>query len=86
MDINIYTLPTDPDDVLRFDIRRLNYSNQDSNPATNPHAAAFKEAFLKGKEELQKIGISMNDVYFIFGTKAIVKETANLWIREMGLL
>ncbi len=86
VDINIYTLPTDPEDVLRFDIRRLNYINQDSNPSTNPHVGAFKEAFLKGKEELQKIGVNMGDVYFIFGTKDYIKETANLWVRELGLL
>lgn len=86
VNVNIYTIPTDPDDVIRFEIQRINYENQDSNPKTNPDVTAFKEGFLKGKGELQKIGVDMRDANFIFGIRQYVKETANLWVKQLNLL
>lgn len=84
--INIFSVPGDPLYALRLEIYNINYHDDRTNPILNPDVTAFKESFLKAKEELERKGISMQDVYFIFGTRDYIQETVNYWVETLGLL
>lgn len=83
--INLYTLPQDPDYLIHFDIYGINYQNNRPEP-TNPNFIAFKESFLYAKSLLQQKGINLQDIYFIFGGRQYIQETAALWIKALNLL
>lgn len=84
--INIFTLPQDPNHLIRLDIYGIDYQSSSTNEAINPHATAFKESFLKAKSLLQEKGIDLQNIYFVFGSRAYIQQTAQEWIQHFNLL
>jgi len=84
--INIYTLPQDPNYLIRLDIYGINYHHSSTDETINPHATAFKESFLKAKSLLEEKGVNLQSVYFIFGGRPYIQQTAQEWIKHFNLL
>ena len=84
--INIYSLPQDPDYLIRIDIYRIDYQNQETDESNNPNVTAFKESFTKARSLLEKNGVDIKDVYFVFGGRQYIQETAELWIETFNLM
>ncbi|HBD02535.1 MAG: hypothetical protein UX38_C0001G0038 [Microgenomates group bacterium GW2011_GWC1_46_16] len=84
--LNLYILPSDPAETVRFEIYGVSYLNRDSTEFTNPNLTAFKETFQKGLALLREQGIDPTQLIFIYGDKAYVRETAEFWIKNYQLL
>ena len=84
--INIYRIGLDPQYLIHIDIYGINYQNQELDEEKNPEVTAFKESFNKAKELLQNRGVDIKEIYFVFGGKNYIQETAELWIEKLGLL
>ena len=84
--INIYSLPSDLEYLIHIDIYGVDYESPSLNEAQNPNITAFKESFLRTREEIEKQGVNINDLLFIFGGRTYIQETAELWIKEFNLL
>ena len=84
--INLYILSSDPDYLIHFDIYGIDYQNQDVNEKTNPNVTAFKESFLYAKKQLESQNIDLRDLYFIFGGRQFIQQTAEIWINQLNLL
>lgn len=84
--ITMYTLPTDPTYLVRAKILGINYEQSEANQETNPEAKAFVEAFNFLKKRIESYGIDPYSLYYVFGTRDYVAETANKWVKEFGLL
>lgn len=84
--INIYFLPSDPPETLRFEIYGLSYLNRDSSEFTNPNITAFRETFNHGLDLLRQKGIDPSQLIFIYGNKEYVRDTAQAWITKYALL
>ena len=84
--INIYSIPQDPDYLIHLDIYGINYHHASVDETINPHMTAFKESFIHAKEKIKEKGIDLQDIYFIFGGRQYIQETAEDWINALGLL
>lgn len=84
--INIYSLSGDPLDTIRVEIYGIDYGNRDVDPKRNPQIIAFKESFVKAQTELEKVGVSMNDINIIYGDKKYIGDTTRYWIQTFNLL
>lgn len=85
-DIRIFTYPSDPRFVIRVEIYGLDYQDQNTNPAENSDVVAFQESFLKAKQEIEKHGVVLKDMYISFGDKKYIQDTAGLWVQSLRLL
>ena len=84
--INIYRIGLDPQYLIHIDIYGINYQNQELDEEKNPEVTAFKESFIRTKELLQEKGVNIKEIYFVFGGKDYIQETAELWIEKLELL
>lgn len=84
--INIYAITQDPDYLIHIDIYGVDYQNQDTDESANPDVTAFKESFLQAKKLLEQNGVNIKDIYFVFGGRQYIQETAELWIKTFDLM
>ncbi len=84
--LNVYTIPSDPEYLVHVEIYGINFRNQDPSKETNPNVVAFIDSFEQIKKLLATKGVDIHNIYFIFGQRTFIQETADLWIRTYGLL
>jgi len=84
--INIFTVEGDPDFAVRVEIYNINFNNTESNPDLNPEVTAFIESVEFAKSEIAKLGVDVNNLYIIFGTRKFMQDTANSWVSIHNLL
>ena len=84
--INVYSIPQDPDYLIHVDIYGINYHHASLDETVNPEMTAFKESFIHVKQIIKEKGINLQDIYFIFGGRQYIQETAEDWIKTLGLL
>ncbi len=84
--LNIYRLPADPAETLRFEIYGISYLNPDSSELDNPNITAFRETFIHGLQQLRDAGIDPTQLIFIYGDKQYVRDTATIWVNKYHLL
>jgi hypothetical protein len=83
--INIFVMPDDPKEVIRFEIYGLSYLNSDSSPFTNPNVTAFQESYRHGLDAMRERGIDPSRLIFIYGDVEYVRETAGSWVEKFNL-
>jgi hypothetical protein len=84
--LNVYTISSDPDYLIRIDIYGIDFNNQDVSKETNPNVTAFIDSFEEIKKRLTAEGVDIHNIYFILGQRKFIQETADLWIKTYGLL
>lgn len=84
--INIFSLPQDPGYLIHVDIYGINFQNKEADETKNPQATAFKESFVETKRLLEDARVDIHDIYFVFGGREYIQETAEYWIKTFGLL
>jgi hypothetical protein len=84
--LNVYTIPEDPNYLVRIEIYGIDYQIQNTNLAENPDAVAFIDSFKEIKKRLTDKGVNIKDLYFIFSERAHIQTTAELWVNEFRLL
>jgi hypothetical protein len=83
--INIYRTSMDSWDLIRLEIHNVDYQRKAINH-NDPNMVAFKESFLKAKEELAGMGIDLSELKLRFGEQPYVRETAEFWVEHLDLL
>lgn len=83
--LNVYTISSDPDYLINIEIYGVDYRNYNDSK-TNPDAIAFADSFNEIKRILLSKGVDIHNVYFLFGQRAYIQSTADLWIKTFGLL
>lgn len=84
--INVYSISKTSGAPVILDIYGIDYHLQEIDPVVNPDAQAFRESFIKAKEELKTKGYNIKNLTLMYGTKQYIRETMELWIDKMGLL
>lgn len=84
--LNVYTIPEDPSYLVNIDIYNIDYQYQETDPNKNPNVTAFIESFNEIKKHLAERGVDIKNLYFIFGGRKVIEETADLWIKKFNLL
>lgn len=84
--INLYSLDNEPEYTVHLEIYGIIYHNQSYNTDENPNALAFKESFLAAKDTLKDLGIDPSKLYYIYGSRDYIQQTAELWVEKLNLL
>lgn len=84
--INLYSLDDEPEYTVHLEIYEVIYHDQNYNFNENPNALAFKESFLAAKQTLQELGVDPTKLYYIYGSRKYIQETAELWVDKLELL
>jgi hypothetical protein len=84
--LNIYTIPGDPDYLIHVEIYGIDFENQNISKEENPNVTAFIESFQEIKRQLKGKGVDIHNIFFIFGQKVYIQQTAELWIKTFNLL
>jgi hypothetical protein len=84
--LNVYTTPEDPNYLIHIEIYGTNYSDPNILTPNNKNALAFIDSFNKIKNLLLADGVSIHNIYFIFGAKPYIQNTADNLIQKYGLL
>jgi hypothetical protein len=83
--INIFSIKSDPSQVVRVEIYGINYYLSDTS-SDNPQAVAFSESFTETKNLLMEKGIDINNLQIIYGNRNYIQQTAENWIKTFNLL
>jgi hypothetical protein len=85
--INITHLKDDPAEVVYLNIGGISYIGKNElNETKNPNITAFKESYLKAIELLEGQNIDPKRLVFVYSDVPYVRETANYWVDNLGLL
>lgn len=84
--LNVYTIPSDPPYLVHIEIYGIDFEDQNTSKENNPNVAAFIDSFQEIKRQLTAKGVDIHNIYFIFGQRMYIQETADLWIKTFGLL
>lgn len=84
--LNVYTISSDPEYLVHIEIYGIDFNNPNISKETNPNVIAFIDSFEEIKKRLATKGVDIHNIYFIFGQRQFIQETADLWIKTYGLL
>ncbi|MBN1162802.1 hypothetical protein JXA34_03630 [Patescibacteria group bacterium] len=83
-EIKIFVLQGDPvGDEVHITIEGVDYYDS---AMDTPNARAYAESFKAALDIIRSIGGDPRKIHFVLGTKAFIRETANMWVKEFGLL
>ncbi len=83
--LNVFTLSSDPEYLIRIEIYGIDFGDQNTSKDENPNVTAFIDSFEEIKKQLTKKGVDIHNIYFIFGQRTFIQETADLWIKTYNL-
>lgn len=81
--INIYTISSDPNSVIRIEIYGVNFNNINSK---SKDALAFRDSFLEAKKSLINRKVNLQNLEIIYGNRQYIQSTASYWVKEFKLL
>jgi hypothetical protein len=82
---NIFSIASDPSQVLHVEIYGINYYLSDAS-SDNPQAVAFSESFTEAKKILSEKGVDLNNLQVLYGNRDYIQTTAEIWIKTFSLL
>lgn len=82
-DINIYSLPSDPEESIRLEVYGINFNNFN---IASDDAIAFKDSFIQVKKNIASKNINFKNLMIIYGNRQYIQDTATYWVKEFKLL
>lgn len=83
--INIFSVKGDASNYIRVEIYGINYNNSEA-VEENKDYIAFKESFIKAKEEIRKAGADPDKLIYVFYTRENIHTVAENWARKLELI